>query len=178
MRPLAWLLPGLVVCGCSAGRGRSCAEPYSFPARFAAVQRVRIERAGQSVELLASVRRAEPNLQMVFLDPVFQRPLLELQSQDGTFRQTGALPAGSDLDARGLFGAVEQLFAATCFRRADSLELERGPYLFRLHGPDAGTVPCQLPRTIEMRLDVHPPVSVVVETLDVGCEADPGSEAE
>lgn len=148
-----------------------CTDTYRFPERFAATQVVRVEQQGEPIELLASLRREGGDFDLTFLDPVVQRPLVQITYTGGRFQATGAVP-DQRMNVRALFDSVRQLYEAECLeQRGARIEYAGAHFAFDLSSLESWDG-CGFPRVIRMlpRRRLAPAISV--ETVDLSCASD------
>jgi hypothetical protein len=154
--------------GCALFSGHPCESAYRFPERFALLQVISVEQDGRQMQLLASVRRAGHDFELVMLDPIIQRPLVEASLRGGVWSEKSSLPAGTNLKVRDLFDAIRQLFEGERFTIEDGGLVFRGDrFRFRMDEPSPGA--CAFPKQIVMVPRAGNAVRVSVETQDVSC---------
>jgi len=69
----------MVFSSCSSKQSSIALDKFIFPESFDAFQTVKIETDSGSKSLVASLRRNKNKYSLLFLDPVFQKPLMELK---------------------------------------------------------------------------------------------------
>lgn len=153
---------------------RSPAAVESFPARFYATQVVTIVGTvnGASVtrEFVTAVRREHDDVEIVFLDPVWQQALLKASCVAGRSAVT-PLVEGVPLDvpgeeivetARHVFGwsgALDANGSAAWQTRRFSVRIQEM----------AGNRPCRFPRIMELRPRLPDAPTITIVTKDWEC---------
>ena len=163
--PAALLL--LLAACATAPRGEA---GWSFPAAFTATQVVDVRSPRGSQALLASVWRAPRRLEIAFLDPALQVPLVVATLEEGRFveHRLVAFPLASS-DVEELMRDVDALYAARGWRPDGAVWTDRvGRWTVELDRP-AATEGCSFPQRIEMHPSGASMPRIEVRTLDVRC---------
>jgi hypothetical protein len=157
----------LAACATVSPAGR----PFAFPGAFTATQVVTVHGDRGDQALLASVWREPGRLEIAFLDPALQTPLLLARLEDGAFVEERfvdfPMPA-SDVEA--LLRDVEALYGSRSLRAGDGARVRVGRWDVTTSAPD-GEAGCRFPDRITWRIDGRPLPWIEVRTLDVRCDS-------
>jgi hypothetical protein len=127
-----------------------------FPARFEAVQTLEIDAGGKSEQLLAQLSRNGDEFEVLFLDPIWQQPLLRLKTAAEAELTTEWIKPDISLpfDPRMILASIRELYAAEHFASdelaADSYQLLGQHARYRL-SEVAGSQHCPYPRRIAVQ---------------------------
>ncbi len=171
MRRLAAAATALLALACAHG-GSPAGPAFAFPGAFDANQLVEIRTAGETREVLASLRRRGGDFDVTLFDPVFAVPLLSASSRGGAVHvEAGPAPGrgpGPE-EATQLLSLLADLYGRT-FRAAgaDRFETSSGRFRFGLVGvrPRDG---CPFPDRIEVSPRLGSAVHLRVDTIEVSC---------
>ncbi len=146
----------------------------SFPARFQAIQVLRVSGSTPSgkidVEFLTTVTRDGADVEVVFLDAIWQSPLLKLSYKDGSYRST-PLREGATLPFRSeeILETAQDVFhwqGALDDRGEAQLSTRR----FRVRLQDiGGTTECPFPRRMELIPHSPDAPRIMIQSRDWKC---------
>lgn len=163
---------GLAAAGCTAMRSAPAED--SFPERFYATQVLKIAAgvSGSTAprEILASVRREHDDIEIVFLDPVWQKPLLKASCLAGQFT-VATLAEGAALGVPGeeIVATARDVFGWSGTLDANGgAEWQTRSFFVQIREM-AGDRPCRFPRIMELRPRLPDAPTITILTVDWGC---------
>lgn len=137
---------------------------YKFPEKFFAFQEVTVQAKKKTIKLIAQISRSEGQIQVIFLDPLWQRPLVYLEKSRVTWYVTKV----PELDAHlpSLFQSMHYIFSheATPNKRQ---QVTQG-VVYELRGIKTGADKCDFPEKI--RINYRRALQVEVLSSQVSCD--------